>query len=430
DNIRLEGATEFCGYSDLELLSTVVGLYRDGNAVDSVGNDDEIAMILDKTVFYAESGGQVGDTGVIISGSATLLVSDCRKVGDHHVHIGKVVGGTFGLGDQVDGRVDKAQRHATTLNHSATHLLHEALRQVLGEHVHQKGSLVNDDRLRFDFSHNDAVSSEDIRKIEHIVNQQVLKNIEVTTELMNMEQAKEKGAMALFGEKYGDRVRVVSIGGEFSVELCGGTHVSRTGDIGLVKISTESSVAAGVRRIESFTGMKAVTFCDQQQDSVSNIASIVKANRAGIDEKVQGIVEENRRLLKDIEKLKAKLANAAGSDLMAGAREIKGISVLATVVEGADAKSLRGVGDQVRSKIQSGVFLLAAVDGDKAALVAGVTKDLTDKIKAGDVLQFVTSKIGGKGGGRPDMAQGATSNLTELPTALASVYSWIEENLV
>ena len=430
DNIRLEGATEFCGYSDLELLSTVVGLYRDGNAVDSVGNDDEIAMILDKTVFYAESGGQVGDTGVIISGSATLLVSDCRKVGDHHVHIGKVVGGTFGLGDQVDGRVDKAQRHATTLNHSATHLLHEALRQVLGEHVHQKGSLVNDDRLRFDFSHNDAVSSEDIRKIEHIVNQQVLKNIEVTTELMNMEQAKEKGAMALFGEKYGDRVRVVSIGGEFSVELCGGTHVSRTGDIGLVKISTESSVAAGVRRIESFTGMKAVTFCDQQQDSVSNIASIVKANRAGIDEKVQGIVEENRRLLKDIEKLKAKLANAAGSDLMVGAREIKGISVLATVVEGADAKSLRGVGDQVRSKIQSGVFLLAAVDGDKAALVAGVTKDLTDKIKAGDVLQFVTSKIGGKGGGRPDMAQGATSNLTELPTALASVYSWIEENLV
>jgi alanyl-tRNA synthetase len=430
DSIRLDGATEFCGYSDLELLSNIVGLYRDGNAVNSVGNGDQIAMILDKTVFYAESGGQVGDIGVIVNGSATLLVSDCRKVGDHHVHIGKVVGGTFGVGNQVDGRVDSTQRHATTLNHSATHLLHEALRQVLGEHVHQKGSLVNGDRLRFDFSHSDAVSGEDIRKIEHIVNQQVLKNIEVTTEVMSMEQAKEKGAMALFGEKYGDRVRVVSIGGEFSVELCGGTHVKRTGDIGLVKVSAESSVAAGVRRIESVTGMKAVTFCDQQQDSVANIASIVRANRVGVDEKVQGIVEENRRLLKDIEKLKARVANAAGSDLMAAARDIKGISVLATIVEGADAKSLRGVGDQVRSKIQSGVFLLAAVDGDKAALLAGVTKDLTDTIKAGDVLQHVTSKIGGKGGGRPDMAQGATPNLTELPAALASVYSWIEGNLV
>ena len=293
----------------------------------------------------------------------------------------------------------------------------------------QKGSLVDSERLRFDFSHGEAVSPEQIRKIEHIVNSEVLKNTEVTTDVMGMEDAKAKGAMALFGEKYGDSVRVVSIGAEFSVELCGGTHVSRTGDIGLLKVSAETSVAAGVRRIESLTGMKALEFCDNQQDSITDIASIVRGSRTTVGDKVQGIVDENRRLQKDIEKLKNKLANVAGSDLMADRRQINGVGVLATVVDGADAKSLRGVGDQVRSKIQSGVFFLAAIEGEKAALVAGVTSNLTGHIKAGDLLKFVTSQVGGKGGGRPDMAQGAANSIENLPAALESVYEWVEENL-
>jgi alanyl-tRNA synthetase len=429
DSIRVEGSTAFCGYDGTELTSTVIGLYAEGEAVQSASKGTDVVVILDKTVFYAESGGQVGDTGVLSKGSAKIAIADCRKVGNHHIHIGQIVSGEFAIGDEVDGQVDQTLRQATALNHSATHLLHEALRQVLGEHVQQRGSLVDSERLRFDFSHGEAVSPEQIRKIEHIVNSEVLKNTEVTTAVMGMDEAKAKGAVALFGEKYGDSVRVVSIGTEFSVELCGGTHVSRTGDIGLLKVSAETSVAAGIRRIESVTGMKALEFCDNQQDSITNIASIVRGSRTTVGDKVQGIVDENRRLQKDIEKLKNKLANAAGSDLMADLRQINGVGVLATVVDGADAKSLRGVGDQVRSKIQSGVFFLAAIEGDKAALVAGVTSNLTGHIKAGDLLKFVTSQVGGKGGGRPDMAQGAANSIENLPAALESVYEWVEENL-
>ena len=429
ESIRVEGSTEFCGYDGTELTSAVIGLYTEGEAVQSASKGTDVVVILDKTVFYAESGGQVGDTGVLSKGSAKIAIADCRKVGNHHIHIGHIVSGEFAIGDEVEGQVDQTLRQATALNHSATHLLHEALRQVLGDHVKQKGSLVDSERLRFDFSHGEAVSPEQIRKIEHIVNSEVLKNTEVTTDVMGMEDAKAKGAMALFGEKYGDSVRVVSIGAEFSVELCGGTHVSRTGDIGLLKVSAETSVAAGVRRIESLTGMKALEFCDNQQDSITDIASIVRGSRTTVGDKVQGIVDENRRLQKDIEKLKNKLANAAGSDLMADRRQINGVGVLATVVDGADAKSLRGVGDQVRSKIQSGVFVLAAIEGEKAALVAGVTSNLTGHIKAGDLLKFVTSQVGGKGGGRPDMAQGAANSIENLPAALESVYEWVEENL-
>jgi alanyl-tRNA synthetase len=304
--------------------------------------------------------------------------------------------------------------------------LHEALRRVLGKHVHQKGSLVNSERLRFDFSHPDAVSQEQIRQIEHLVNAEVLRNAAVTTEVMSMDEAKNRGAMALFGEKYGDRVRVVNIGGEFSVELCGGTHVGRTGDIGLVKVSGESSVAAGVRRIESVSGMRAVQFCDQQQDSITDIASIFRGSRSGLSDKVQGLIEDNRQLQKELDKLKAKLANASGNDLMVDVRKVADISVLATTVDGADAKSLRGVADQVRSKLSRGVFFLAAVEGDRAALIAGITGDLTDKLQAGDLLKYVTGKIGGKGGGRPDMAQGATSNVAALSDAYAAVYDWVE----
>lgn len=429
DSIRVDGATEFCGYSEVETDATVTAMYRDGVAVDSVAEGDNIAVLLDRTAFYAESGGQVGDVGRIEKDGSTIVVEDCRKAGDHHVHIGRVTNGGFSRGDRVRALIDADIRQATTVNHSATHLLHEALRQVLGEHVHQKGSLVNSDRLRFDFSHTDAVSDQQIRQIEHIVNSEVLRNTAVTTEIMSMDEAKERGAMALFGEKYGDRVRVVNIGGEFSVELCGGTHVSRTGDIGLIKVSGESSVAAGVRRIESVTGMRAVQFCDQQQDSITDIATIVRGTRNGLGEKVQNLVEENRLLQKEIDKLKSKLANVSGNDLMAAVRNVANLSVLATTVDGADAKSLRGVADQVRSKLGSGVFLLAAVDGDRAALIAGVTADLTDTLKAGDLLKYVTEKIGGKGGGRPDMAQGATPNAVALKDGFAAVYDWVESSI-
>ena len=274
-----------------------------------------------------------------------------------------------------------------------------------------------------------CIRDRQIRRIEHIVNAQVLKNTEVTTDVMSMEEAKAKGAMALFGEKYGDQVRVVSIGGDFSIELCGGTHVSRTGDIGLLRVSAETSVAAGIRRIESVTGMGALALCDKEQDSMTDIATMVRGARNGVGEKIQGILDENKRLQKDLEKLKNKLANVAGSDLMSSLRRVSNISVLATIVDGADAKSLRGVADQVRSKMQSGVFLLAALEGEKAALIAGVTSDLTDKVKAGDLLKFVTAQVGGKGGGRADMAQGAAGDVTHLPSALESVYGWVEKNL-
>jgi alanyl-tRNA synthetase len=299
----------------------------------------------------------------------------------------------------------------------------------LGEHVNQKGSLVNAERLRFDFSHNEAVTPAQIRQIEHIVNEQILANTSVETDVMSMDDAKEKGAMALFGEKYGDEVRVLSMGGDFSVELCGGTHVSRTGDIGLLRVSGESSVAAGVRRIEAVTGEQAVALCDQLQDAISDVANVVRASGSNLGDKVRQLLDDNRRLQKEIEALKSKLANASGTDLMANLRDVSGVKVLATVVEGADAKSLRGVADQVRSKLDKGAFLLAAIDGDKAALVAGVTNNLTDNVKAGDLLKYVTEQVGGKGGGRPDMAQGAASDVEALPAALASVYNWVDEQL-
>ncbi|MGB2045471.1 MAG: alanine--tRNA ligase [Porticoccaceae bacterium] len=426
DTIRVDGATDFCGYDALENEASVVSLHVAGDAVETVSADAEVMVILDKTVFYAESGGQVGDSGYLHSDSGKIEIVDCRKSGDHHLHIGRVLSGEISTGQQIVAKVDNKVRQATALNHSATHLMHAALRQVLGEHVTQKGSLVNSERLRFDFSHNEAVSAEQIRQIEHIVNRQILLNSSVDTAVMSMDDAKAKGAMALFGEKYADEVRVLSMGGDFSVELCGGTHVARTGDIGLLRVSGESSVAAGVRRVEAVTGEMAIALCDELQDSIKDVAAVVRASGANIKDKVQQLVDDNRRLQKEIESLKSKLANASGSDLMSDLREIGGIKVLSTVVEGADAKSLRDVADQVRSKLDKGVFLLVAVDGDKAALLVGVTNNLTDKIKAGDLLKHVATQLGGKGGGRPDMAQGAASDLSSLPQALESVYNWVE----
>ena len=427
ESIRVAGSTEFVGYDSLENSADVVALYSAGEEVAAVGVDAEVAIILGSTPFYAESGGQVGDSGYLQTASAKIEITDCRKAGEHHLHIGKVLSGELKVGDKITATVDCSVRTATALNHSATHLLHSALQQILGEHVNQKGSLVDSQRLRFDFSHGESISPEQLRAIEHRVNREILRNSSVQTEVMSMDDAVEKGAMALFGEKYGNEVRVLSMGGDFSVELCGGTHANRTGDIGLLRISAESSVSAGVRRIEAVTGEAAITFCDELQDTVTDMASVLRAARHSVADKARQVVEDNRKLQKEIDALKSKLANASGNDLMAGLREINGFSVLSTVVEGADAKSLRGVADQVRSKLQSGVFVLAAVDGDKAALVAGVTQDLTDKIKAGDLLKFVTAQVDGKGGGRADMAQGAAGSTANLAVALESVYDWVSD---
>lgn len=429
DSIRVDGSTAFSGYERLQNTATVLALYVAGEAAETATAESEVAIILDETPYYAESGGQVGDCGYLHSSGAKIEVIDCRKVGDHHLHIGRLISGELKVGDQVSASVDAIVRQATALNHSATHLLHAALQQVVGEHVQQKGSLVNSERLRFDFSNDEAVTEEQIRQIEHIVNDQILANTVVATEVMSMDDAISKGAMALFGEKYGEEVRVLSMGGDFSVELCGGTHASQTGDIGSVRVTNESSVASGVRRIEAVTGVRAIAYCDALQDTIGEVATVVRASGNNLADKVRQMLEDNRRLQKEVDTLKNKLANASGTDLMAGIKDINGVSVLAAVVEGADAKSLRGVADQVRSKLQSGVFLLAAVEGDKAALVAGVTHDLTDKVKAGDLLKFVTAQVDGKGGGRADMAQGAAGNITGLPKALASVYGWVEDNL-
>ncbi len=429
DSIRVDGSTEFCGYNSLENATEVIALFTAGAEVECASEDDEVVIVLNNTPFYAESGGQVGDSGYLQTNSARIEITDCRKSGDHHLHIGRMLSGQVKTGETVTAVVDATVRGATALNHSATHLLHKALQDVLGDHVQQKGSLVDSQRLRFDFSHGEAVTAGQIRKLEHIVNREILRNTKVNTEVMSMDDAVERGAMALFGEKYGDEVRVLSMGGDFSVELCGGTHASRTGDIGLLKITGESSVAAGVRRIEAVTGDNALALVDELQDSLNDVASTVRAARHSVVDKVRQVVEENRRLQKDIDALKRKLASASGTDLMSALREVKGISVLATVVEGADGKSLRGVADQVRSKMQSGVFLLAAVDGNKAALVAGVTSNLTDQLSAGNLLKFVTAQVDGKGGGRKDMAQGAAGSTENLSAALESVYGWVEDTV-
>ena len=429
DSIRLDGSTDFSGYTTLEEKGTVLGLYSEGKQVESASEDMNVAVVLDKTSFYAESGGQVGDTGYLTSSDAKIEILDCKKSGEHSLHIGRVLSGTINTGDQVSAQVDKNLRQAIALNHSATHLAHEALRQVLGDQVSQKGSLVDSEKLRFDFSHNQAVTADQIRQVEQMVNREILRNTEVSTQLMSMDQAKEQGAMALFGEKYGDEVRVLSMGGDFSVELCGGTHVERTGDIGLIKIISESSVASGVRRIEAVTGKTALAYCEQTQDTVEKVAEIAKVAKAKVTEKIRQVMEDNRRLQKEIDQLKQKLANSSGTDIMSSAQQVKGITVLSAVVEGADAKSLKTVADQVRSKIEKGVFLLVAKEGDKASLVTGVTKNLTSDLRAGDLMKYVSSQLDGKGGGRPDMAMGAASDLTNLAQALESVTAWVEDNL-
>ncbi|MDH3993308.1 MAG: DHHA1 domain-containing protein, partial [Gammaproteobacteria bacterium] len=382
------------------------------------------------TPFYGESGGQVGDTGYLSADGVRLEVVNTTKTSDQHLHHVKVLQGSVKTGDTLHGEVDNELRQRTRLNHSATHLLHAALRQVLGEHVQQKGSLVDSERLRFDFSHFEGVTAQQLKTIENMVNAQVRANTEVRTRLMSMDEAVAAGAMALFGEKYGDEVRVLSMGeDDFSVELCGGTHVSRTGDIGLMRIVSESGVAAGVRRIEGVTGSGALARVDQVEQRLAAVCDVVKGNADNAADKVAALRSENRDLEKEIARLKQKLATSAGGDLTANAVEVAGIKVLAANVDGADAKSLRDTLDQCKNKLGSAIILLSAVNDDKIALTAGVTKDLTDRVKAGDLMREFAQRLGGKGGGRPDMAQGGGADVQALPEVLKAVPEWVSSQL-
>ncbi|MBM7333576.1 MAG: alanine--tRNA ligase [Alcanivorax sp.] len=430
DRLNIESVTDFSGYEKHEDQAEVEALYRDGAAVDRLEAGDTGMVVLKRTPFYAESGGQVGDRGVLAGDGGRFDVEDTRKRGQAHIHIGTVREGALKVGDKVDAYVDLERRRAIMRHHSATHLLHAALRQVLGEHVQQKGSLVAPDYLRFDFSHGEALSADQRDRIEAIVNRQILANAAVTTELMDMDAARKAGAMALFGEKYADEVRVLTMGTDgFSKELCGGTHVQRTGDIGLFKITLETSAAAGVRRIEAVTGEYALAAVRDQERALEEIAATVKSSPELAAGRVAAQARRLRELEKEVERLKQKLASGAGGDLTADAREVAGVKVLATLVDGADAKTLRVTMDKVKDKLGSGVILLAAADGDKVALVAGVTKDLTDRVKAGDLMKRVAEQVGGKGGGRPDMAQGGGTDAAALPAALEGVYGWVEERL-
>jgi alanyl-tRNA synthetase len=428
-SVSMEGETDFTGYERLEDQASVLALYRDGVEVPQLEAGDTGMVILDKTPFYAESGGQAGDQGVLEASGMLFEVEDTRKQGGNVFgHIGKLEEGTLKVGDRVTAQVNGFTRQATALNHSATHLLHAALRQVLGEHVAQKGSLVEPERLRFDFSHFEPISREQLQTIEQIVNEQIRRNHPVETRIMALDAAKAAGAMALFGEKYADDVRVLRMG-EFSTELCGGTHVNAVGDIGLCKIISETGIAAGVRRIEAVTGQRAIEWMEADEERVQRVAELIKSGRDEIEDKVVQLLERNRRLEKELEQLKAKLASAAGSDLAANAVNIGEVKVLAANLEGADPKSLRDTLDQLKNKLGSAVILLAAVSGDKVSLVAGVTKDLTGQLKAGDLVKLAAEKVGGKGGGRPDMAQAGGSNPAGLPEALALVVPWVSEKL-
>ncbi|MGH1469983.1 MAG: alanine--tRNA ligase [Cellvibrionaceae bacterium] len=429
-NHSLSGKTEFTGYTHLSSKSSIHTIIVGENEAEEIKDGEEGVLVLEKTPFYAESGGQAGDTGYITTSSAKFEVRDCLKSGEHHLHIGKVLSGTFKNKVSVDATVDDSVRQATALNHSATHLLHAALRKILGEHVTQKGSLVDSEKLRFDFSHLEAVTQKELSDIEQLVNQQVLANAEVKTELCDMEAAKQKGAMALFGEKYGDEVRVLSMGDGFSVELCGGTHVKRTGDIGLLRIVSESGIAAGVRRIEAVTGFKALSLFDEQKHTLEKIAQLTKSNVDRVVDKVEQLVANHRQLEKDVSVLKGKLASSSSDDLLSQAKTLGDVKVLAVSVEGADGKSLRDMVDQLKNKLgEKAVVILAAVEGNKIALVAGVTKALTGRVKAGDLMKEVAEKVGGKGGGRPDMAQGGGTDPSALKPALEAVPEWVEQQI-
>jgi len=420
--------TVFEGYTHLAVQGKVTALYVDGVSVPRIEAGQAAVVVLDRTPFYAESGGQVGDAGVLEQGQVRFEVEDTQKIqAEVFGHHGKLVSGSLAVGDTVDARVDELRRARTMRNHSATHLMHKALRQVLGDHVQQKGSLVDPDKTRFDFSHDAPMSAEQIAQVEAIVNREILANTPVQARLMAYDEAVKGGAMALFGEKYGDEVRVLDIG--FSRELCGGTHVSRTGDIGLFKIVSEGGVAAGVRRVEAITGDNSLAYLQNLNATLNSAAGALKVQPGDLPARIAQVQDQLKGLEKEISQLKSKLASSAGNDLAASAVEVKGVKVLAAKLDGVDPKSLRETVDQLKNKLKSAAIVLATVDGGKVSLVAGATNDVSGKVKAGELVNFVAQQVGGKGGGRPDMAMAGGSDPSALPQALASVQAWVESRL-
>lgn len=426
--VKVDGDTRFLGYAGTSGSGKVVALFKAGAAVDSLAEGEEGVVVLDQTPFYAESGGQVGDCGYLEGAAVRFDVRDTTKAGGAFLHHGIVAKGGLSVGTSVKAEADSTVRSATALNHSATHLLHAALRRVLGEHVQQKGSLVDSQRLRFDFSHFEAIKPEQLKALEDIVNTEIRRNTAVETEETDIETAKAKGAMALFGEKYGDQVRVLSMGGDFSVELCGGTHVSRTGDIGLFKITSEGGVASGVRRIEAVTGAAALAYLNGAEEQLKEAAVLVKGSRDNVLDKLAALLERNRQLEKEVDQLKAKAASAAGDDLAASAVEVKGVKVLAARLD-VDGDALLALVDQLKNKLGRAVILLGGALEGKVTLVAGVTQDLTGQLKAGDLMKQAAAAVGGKGGGRPDMARGGGTDAAALDQALALAVPFVEQGL-
>ncbi|HAT2608880.1 TPA: alanine--tRNA ligase [Kluyvera intermedia] len=426
--IRVDGSSEFKGYDHLELTGKVTALFVDGKAVDAVNAGQEAVVILDQTPFYAESGGQVGDKGELKGNGFTFTVNDTQKYGQAIGHLGRVTAGSLKVGDGVKAEVDEARRLRIRLNHSATHLMHAALREVLGTHVAQKGSLVNDKALRFDFSHFEAMKPSEIRAVEDLVNAQIRRNLPVETNIMDIDAAKASGAMALFGEKYDDRVRVLRMG-DFSTELCGGTHASRTGDIGLFRIVSESGTAAGVRRIEAVTGEGAIAALHAQSDQLHDIAQLLKGDSANLGDKVRSALERTRQLEKEIQQLKEQQAAQESASLIGKAEDINGVKLLVSVLEGVEPKMLRTMVDDLKNQLGSAVIVLATVAEGKVSLIAGVSKDVTDRVKAGELVGMVAQQVGGKGGGRPDMAQAGGTDVAALPAAMSSVKGWVGAKL-
>ena len=424
----LDGSTEFLGYTHLDASAVVVALAKDGQQVESLAAGESGVVVLNQTPFYAESGGQQGDSGSLTSAGGSFQVSVTKKYGAHFGHEGKLGMGELTIGDTVNARVEGPRRQATALNHSATHLLHAALRTVLGEHVTQKGSLVTHERTRFDFSHPQPVTAEEITKIEAMVNVEIRRNEDVITRVMPIEEAKAAGAIALFGEKYDDEVRVLSMG-EFSVELCGGTHVARTGDIGLFKIIAESGVASGVRRIEAVTGEGALNHVHALETTLDQAAALLKTGSDAVLSKIEQMAERLKASEREVDALKMKLATAAGGDLLDDVIEVAGVQCLVASLDGQDPKTLRDTLDRVKNRLSQGVVVLATVRDDKVNLIAGVTDNLIDQVKAGDLIGFVAAQVGGRGGGRADMAQAGGTEPASLPQALKSVPGWLEEQL-
>ncbi|HHU2521449.1 TPA: alanine--tRNA ligase [Escherichia coli] len=426
--IRVDSASEFKGYDHLELNGKVTALFVDGKAVYAINAGQEAVVVLDQTPFYAESGGQVGDKGELKGANFSFAVEDTQKYGQAIGHIGKLAAGSLKVGDAVQADVDEARRARIRLNHSATHLMHAALRQVLGTHVSQKGSLVNDKVLRFDFSHNEAMKPEEIRAVEDLVNVQIRRNLPIETNIMDLEAAKAKGAMALFGEKYDERVRVLSMG-DFSTELCGGTHASRTGDIGLFRIISESGTAAGVRRIEAVTGEGAIATVHADSDRLSEVAHLLKGDSNNLADKVRSVLERTRQLEKELQQLKEQAAAQESANLSSKAIDVNGVKLLVSELSGVEPKMLRTMVDDLKNQLGSTIIVLATVAEGKVSLIAGVSKDVTDRVKAGELIGMVAQQVGGKGGGRPDMAQAGGTDAAALPAALASVKGWVSAKL-